>query len=316
MDETPTDPLRSMASEDSEASAGKSPARGPDWFVALASDLDRTAAMVVAGEFSASGAGSCGIAFRAMKSLEGDALSAGWSYMLDLLERMWENGHHTQAARMGEIALLSFRLPDEMAGRIRSSVEAARIAEKTLRVEALMEEGDTSGAIAMASTVDGLESGYIDSLHVRERWLRRSRRHTFVVLGAIGVVMLGLFLVNFYRAVLATMALTVPTLPPLPPTPAPVAELIQAVPRIVELPLEIQKACAIARRVSESGNRMLANESETNDPAAASRLDDFDSKARATCGNLSQSATRIEELTRDVGPEEIDRMAASILSGH
>lgn len=127
----------------------------------LAADPQRAAAAIRNGEFSKTGTGDLGTAFRMLARLEGENLVEGWAALIDMTGALWEAGHMQESVDLTEQARLRLTVPAVFKERIDTSIQTARDQIILARVEARFREGDDERArslLAQVKSPDGRRS--------------------------------------------------------------------------------------------------------------------------------------------------------------
>jgi hypothetical protein len=154
---------------------------------ALQSDVELAAAEITRGEFSESGTGNSGIAFRAIKKVPDSEMEAIWSQLISICRLLWEADHVVAAIVLVETAARQFFIPELMAERVASSIENAKNLKVMKLAEEAFEQGEDEKALRITSELPtSVRAKFSEDLKTRITRRRRTRR-TAIWIGGVSV---------------------------------------------------------------------------------------------------------------------------------
>jgi len=158
--------------------------KATDALVGLAADIPGTAALLLRGEFSKSGAGAAGIAYRAMTELGDAEIEDAWSRIISICASLWDEGETDAAIALIETAASSFHIPDHMQDRVNASTLQAKDFKAVSVAEQAFEAGEDDRALrAAAELTPSIRAKYSHELSGRIKSRQKTRKTAVWVAG-------------------------------------------------------------------------------------------------------------------------------------
>ena len=173
-----------MTQNSDQATQVKAPVQATDALTALQKDIALASAEITRREFSETGAGSPGIAFRAIKRVSDENMEDIWSQIFSICQSLWEANEIVAAIVLIETASRQFFIPDSMMERVNKSIEDAKSFKVMKLAEEAFESGEDDKALRLTSELPtSFRATYSDDLHARIKRRQKTRKTALWVAG-------------------------------------------------------------------------------------------------------------------------------------